>query len=132
MEVWTPYKRTKIPEDVVRTINSKPSLILCMSCHILGQLGRKTLRISRHSIYRMAPDLIHSVKKNRLEWIIDYTRKKEHLQRKNGMPYLPLPDLVLENIKNVFVLLKGRVRSKGSDRLEILEERYLMRPVKER
>ncbi len=129
MKMWTPYKRTKIPGDVVRTIDSKPSLIMCLSCHILGELGRKTLRPSRQSSYRMAPDLIHSVKKNRLEWIIDYTRMKEHLKRKTGMPYLSLPDLVLNNIRNVLRILKGRARSKGLDRLEIPEERYLMKEL---
>lgn len=126
MKMWAPYKRTKIPEDVVKTIDSKPSLILCLSCHILGELGRKTLKPSKISSFRMAFDLIHSVKKNRIEWIIDYTRKKEHLNRKSGMPYLSLPTQVLENIRNVLTILKGRIRSKGPDRLEVVEEHYSM------
>ena len=128
MKTWTPYRRTKIPEDVIKTIDSKPSLLLCLSCHILGDLGRKMLKPSRLSGYRMAPDLIHSVKKNRIEWIINYTGKVEHKGKKTGMPYLSLPDLVLNNIRKVFGILRDRVRSKGSDRLEVQEERYFIKP----
>lgn len=128
MKTRTPYWRTNIPEDVIKTIDSKPSLLLCLSCHILGDIGRKKLKPTKLSGYRMAPDLIHSVKKNRIGWIINYTRKVEHKGKKDGMPYLSLPELVLNNIRKVFEILKDRVRSKGSDRLEVQEERYFIQP----
>jgi len=74
----------------------------------------------------MAPDLIHSVKKGNIEWMIQYTEKKENLYPMAKMPNLSLPDHVLKNVREVFTILQERVDSRGPDRLDIIEERYRM------
>ncbi len=105
-----PFTPTPVPESLKDQLEGNQTLQLCLSCHAFGDY-RQVVPGERDNPNRFAPDLLLTMEKLDINYLLNYPQNPDYLQPGSQMPAVPLTRDQQDQLRQFVLELRQQIDS---------------------
>lgn len=103
------FRPTPVPAVIRERVADTPTVEICFSCHAFGDLHVKTTRERTASPYLFAPDLVLSMEKLEINYLVNFVHDPAYLQPGAAMPRLDFDDRQFADLRALVAQVKAAI-----------------------